>query len=74
MVPAIQSRSTPINSYECLVVKRGGFEKKQMRKIFGIDLPNKPRVYKKLYPSYFDSVAYPIGWRIPDFMKFNGGR
>jgi hypothetical protein len=29
-------------------------------------------IYKKLYPSIFDSVAYPVGWRILDFSKFDG--
>jgi hypothetical protein len=56
------------------VVKKGGFEKKETRKVFGIDLPNRSHVYTKLYPSCFNSISYPIGWRNPDFMKFNGGR
>jgi hypothetical protein len=28
-------------------------------------------IYQKPYPSIFDSVAYPAGWRIPDFSKFH---
>jgi hypothetical protein len=27
--------------------------------------------YRKLYPSSFDSVPYPIGWHCPEFVKFN---
>jgi hypothetical protein len=27
---------------------------------------------KKPYPTYFDSVQYPAGFRLPDFIKFNG--
>jgi hypothetical protein len=38
---------------------------------FGVELSNKSRVYQTLYPSYFDSVPYPTGWRTPDFVKFN---
>jgi hypothetical protein len=30
------------------------------------------RIYQKPYPSIFDSVAYPAGWRVPDFNKFDG--
>jgi hypothetical protein len=30
------------------------------------------RIYQKPYPSIFDSVAYPAGWRVPDFSKFVG--
>jgi hypothetical protein len=29
-------------------------------------------ITKIVYPSYFDLVEYPIGWQIPDFVKFNG--
>jgi hypothetical protein len=43
-----------------------------MREIFGIELPNKFYIYQNSYPSYFDSVAYPISLHIPDFVKFNG--
>ena len=30
------------------------------------------RVYRKPYPSEFDSVATPLKWRLPDFVKFSG--
>jgi hypothetical protein len=61
-----------INSYEeCLLVIGEDF-KKQMREAFGVELSNKSHIYQKLYPSYFDSVAYPIGWRITDFVKLSG--
>jgi hypothetical protein len=30
------------------------------------------RIYQKPYPSIFDSVAYPAGWHVPDFSKFDG--
>jgi hypothetical protein len=29
-------------------------------------------IYQKPYPSIFDPVAYPTGWRVPDFIKFDG--
>jgi hypothetical protein len=34
--------------------------------------PISHRIYHKPYPSIFDSVAYPAGWRVPDFSKFDG--
>jgi hypothetical protein len=30
------------------------------------------RIYQKLSLSIFDSVAYPAGWRVPNFSKFDG--
>jgi len=44
----------------------------QLREILGVDVGNRDRVYQKPYPSYIDSVPYPTGWRVPDFIKFNG--
>jgi hypothetical protein len=29
-------------------------------------------IYEKLYPSIFNLVAYPVGWHVPDFSKFDG--
>jgi hypothetical protein len=43
-----------------------------MRETFGVELSNKSHVYQKSYPSHFDLVPYPVGWRTPDFVKFNG--
>jgi len=34
--------------------------------------PTSHRIYQKPYPSIFDSVSYPAGWRVPDFIKFDG--
>jgi hypothetical protein len=33
--------------------------------------PISHRIYQKPYPSIFDLVAYPVGWRVPDFTKFD---
>jgi hypothetical protein len=33
---------------------------------------NKNLSYTKPYPSRFSSVPYPISWRCPEFVKFNG--
>jgi hypothetical protein len=33
--------------------------------------PISHNIYQKLYPSIFDSVAYPVGWCVPDFIKFD---
>jgi hypothetical protein len=45
---------------------------KQMKDDYGIKVKNKNLSYRKPYPSSFDSVPYPIGWRCPEFVKFNG--
>ena len=45
---------------------------KQFRETIGIDLQSRAKIYQKPYPAYFDSVGYPTGWRLPEFMKFNG--
>ena len=45
---------------------------KQMRDDFGIEVKYKNSSYKKPYPSSFNSVPYPVGWRCPEFVKFNG--
>jgi hypothetical protein len=34
--------------------------------------PISHRIYQKSNPSIFDSVAYPTGWHVPDFSKFDG--
>jgi hypothetical protein len=34
--------------------------------------PISHRIYQKPYSSIFDSVAYPAGWHVPDFTKFDG--
>jgi hypothetical protein len=71
-IPRVEPRRGFINSFEdCLTTIREDF-KKQMRETFRVELCNKSHVYKKLYPSYFDSVPYPAGWCTPDFVKFNG--
>ena len=33
---------------------------------------NRARAYQKPYPEYFDTVPYPRGFRVPDFVKFTG--
>jgi hypothetical protein len=43
-----------------------------MKDDYGIEVKNKNLSYRKPYPSSFDSVPYPIGWRCPEFVKFNG--
>jgi hypothetical protein len=34
--------------------------------------PISHQIYQKSYPSIFDLVAYPMGWCVPDFSKFDG--
>ena len=37
----------------------------------GVDMGGS-RLYQKPYPPEFDFVSYPTGWRVPEFIKFNG--
>ena len=37
-----------------------------------MDVKSKTRTYQKSYPTSFDSVAYPAGFRLPEFVKFSG--
>jgi hypothetical protein len=37
----------------------------------GFDMGN-TRLYQKPYTADFDYVAFPPGWRMPDFVKFSG--
>ena len=43
-----------------------------LRESFGVDVRSKTRTYQKPYPTSFDSVAYPAGFRLPEFVKFSG--
>jgi len=43
-----------------------------LRESFGVDVRSKTRTYQKSYPTSFDSVAYPAGFRLPEFVKFSG--
>jgi hypothetical protein len=72
IIPRTEPRGLSINSFEeCLDMVREDF-KKQMWQTFGIEMSNKSRVYKKSYPSHFNLVPYPVGWRTPNFVTFNG--
>jgi len=44
---------------------------KMLRDNFGVELPRN-RIYQKPYPEYFDAIQCPPGYKIPDFVKFNG--
>ena len=43
-----------------------------LRESFGLDVRSKTRTYQKPYPTSFDSVAYPAGFRLPEVVKFSG--
>ena len=34
--------------------------------------PSRNRLYQRPYPTVFDLVPYPTGWRVRDFIKFSG--
>jgi hypothetical protein len=38
----------------------------------GFSPKGRARAYQKSYPEYFNSVSYPQGFRVPDFIKFIG--
>jgi hypothetical protein len=42
-----------------------------MKNKLTIDMGN-TRLYQKPYRADFDYVAFPLGWRMPDFVKFSG--
>jgi hypothetical protein len=42
-----------------------------MKNKLGVDMGN-TRLYQKPYRADFDYVAFPLGWRMPDFVKFSG--
>jgi hypothetical protein len=42
-----------------------------MKNKLGVDMGN-TRLYQKPYRADFDYVAFPPGWRMPDFVKFSG--
>jgi hypothetical protein len=43
-----------------------------LRVSFGIEPKGRGRVYQKPHPDYYDQLAYPRGYRVPKFSKFNG--
>jgi hypothetical protein len=72
VLPRVEPRRGPVNSFEeCLAAVREEF-KKQIWETFGVEWSSKSCIYQKMYPSYFDSIPYPIGWCTPDFVKFIG--
>jgi hypothetical protein len=42
-----------------------------MKNKLDVDMGN-TRLYQKPYTINFDYVAFPPGWRMPDFVKFSG--
>ena len=42
-----------------------------MQSKYGIDTSSS-KLYQKSYQADFDYVPYPVGWHMPDFVKFNG--
>ena len=45
---------------------------KIFRQTFGIDPKGRCRSYKRPYPEEYEHVAYPHGFKIPEFVKFTG--
>jgi hypothetical protein len=39
---------------------------------FGLEPKGRARTYHKSYPEFFGTVPYPMGFRVPDFIKFTG--
>jgi hypothetical protein len=38
---------------------------------FGLNPMGRAHTYRKPHPEFFDTIPYPRGFRVPDFMKFN---
>jgi hypothetical protein len=45
---------------------------KMIKQSLGVDVKGKTLSYQKPYPMSFDTVTYPTGFRLPEFVKFNG--
>lgn len=40
------------------------------RETFDVEPKSRARTYRKPYPDFYDTVPYPRGFRVPDFIKF----
>jgi len=45
---------------------------KLIKENLGVDVRGTTRTYQKPYSSSIDSVQYPAGFRLPEFVKFSG--
>jgi hypothetical protein len=44
----------------------------RMLREFGFSPKGRAQAYQKPYPNYFDTIPYPRGFRVPNFLKFMG--
>ena len=71
----IVSTSTQPNSsinLEKFLVECNNDLTKMIKESLGVEVKGKTLSYQKLYPMSFDTVTYPAGFRLPEFVKFNG--
>ena len=45
---------------------------KSLESTLGVQLKSSRNTYQKSYPSTYDFMKAPDGWRVPDFQKFSG--
>ena len=45
---------------------------KSLEESLGVQIKPSRNTYRKSYPSHFDFMKPPDGWRVPDFNKFSG--
>ena len=45
---------------------------KSLEESLGVQIKPSRTTYRKPYPSHFDFMKAPDGWRVPDFYKFSG--
>jgi hypothetical protein len=45
---------------------------KMLHNYYGIKPSSRTRAYQKLYHEVYDTHPYPLGFRVPKFIKFNG--
>ena len=70
MTPSQHTASTSAqpnssNSFEEVFAEYKNDLAKLIKENLGADVRGKTQVYQKLYPSSFDSVQYPSGFRLP---------
>ena len=67
---AFNSQASTSRNYEADLTKL----KEDLANIFkaklGVDM-GRSHSHQKPYPNDFDLVFYPVGWCVPDFIKFN---
>jgi len=68
---ASNAQASTSRNYEANLIKVKEDPANMFKAKLGVDM-SRSCLYQKSYPDNFDLVSYPIGWCVPDFIKFNG--